>query len=426
MVMPFRIRDIKARQIFDSRGNPTVEVTMILEGGGRGTFSVPSGASRGRKEALELRDGGKFLHGKGVLRAVRNVNEVIRPALLGKDASNQFLIDKILLELDGTPNKSRIGANAILGASVSAAKATANQLGIPLYRYLGGVRAGMLPVPFMNVINGGVHAGNDLKVQEFMIVPAAFKTFKEALFAGVQVYMDLRNLLRSKYGRASTNVGDEGGFAPPMSRTREALDVLLEAISIAGYEGEVFLALDCAANEFYDKERGKYIIDGVERNSGELIDFYKDLISVYPIVSIEDPFHEGDWESLAEFTREMGNRIQIVGDDFFVSNPEFLRKGIELGAANALLLKVNQIGTLTEALEAADLAMKSGYSVMVSHRSGETTDSFIADLAVALNSGQIKTGAPARGERVAKYNRLLEIEEELGPTARFPSLSRGI
>ncbi|MCD6348670.1 MAG: phosphopyruvate hydratase, partial [Candidatus Korarchaeota archaeon] len=238
-------------------------------------------------------------------------------------------------------------------------------------------------------------------------------------------YMDLRNLLRSKYGRASTNVGDEGGFAPPMSRTREALDVLLEAISIAGYDGEVFLALDCAANEFYDKERGKYIIDGVERNSGELIDFYKDLISVYPIVSIEDPFHEGDWESLAEFTREMGNRIQIVGDDFFVSNPEFLRKGIELGAANALLLKVNQIGTLTEALEAADLAMKSGYSVMVSHRSGETTDSFIADLAVALNSGQIKTGAPARGERVAKYNRLLEIEEELGPTARFPSLSRG-
>ncbi len=419
--MSFRIKDIRARQILDSRGNPTIEVTTTLEGGGKGTFSVPSGISKSEKEAVELRDGGKFLHGKGVLKAIRNVNTIIKPALLGKEALNQSFIDDILLRLDGTPNKSRLGANAILGVSISVAKASSNQLNVPLYRYLGGIDSNILPVPFMNIINGGMHAGDRLSIQEFLIVPSNFRSFKEALLAGVQIYMDLRDILISKYGRSSVNVGDEGGFAPPLSKTEDALELLLKAIELAGYEGEVFLAIDCAANEFYMGEKDKYVIDGMEVSPEELIDFYKELISKYPIVSIEDPFQENDWESLSDLTRELGSKIQIVGDDFFASNPRLLKKGIEMKAANALLLKVNQIGTLTEAIEAAKLAKRNKYSVMVSHRSGETIDPFIADFSVSLNTGQIKAGAPARGERVAKYNRLLEIEEELGPSAKFLS-----
>ncbi len=422
--MSLRIKDIRARQILDSRGNPTVEVSVLLEGGASGRFSVPSGASKGEKEALELRDGGKWLHGKGVLRAVRNVNEVIRPALIGVEATSQLYIDRIMLELDGTPNKSRLGANAILGVSVGVAKAAAAGLGIPLYRYLGGIGSRTLPIPFMNVLNGGVHAGNDLAIQEFMIVPARFESFRDALFAGVEVYMELKKQLLKKYGRTAVNVGDEGGFAPPMSKTEEALDALIGAVEEVGYAGKVVLALDCAANEFYSD--GKYRIDGRELSPPELMDFYVNLVDKYPIISIEDPFMDEDWESLSELTKRIGDKIQIVGDDYFATNPDFLRKGIEAGAANALLLKVNQIGTLSEALEASNLAFNHGYSVMVSHRSGETTDTFIADLAVALNSGQIKTGAPARGERVAKYNRLLEIEEELGPIALFPGLRRVI
>ncbi len=419
--MSFRIKDIRARQILDSRGNPTIEVTTILEGGGRGKFSVPSGISKSKKEAVELRDGGRFLHGKGVLKAVRNVNNIIRPALIGREALNQALIDSILLKLDGTPNKSRLGANAILGASVSVAKASSDQLELPLCKYLGGIEARLLPVPFMNVINGGMHAGNRLNIQEFMIVPSNFSSFKEALLAGVQVYMDLRDILISNYGRSSVNVGDEGGFAPPLSKTEDALELLLKAIERSGYEGKIFLAIDCAANEFYMSKEEKYAIDGRKMSPEELIEFYKELISKYPIVSIEDPFQEDDWSSLSEFTKVLGNKVQIVGDDFFASNPRLLKKGIEMRAANALLLKVNQIGTLTEAIEAARMAERNGYSVMVSHRSGETTDPFIADLSVGLNSGQIKSGAPARGERVAKYNRLLEIEGELGPSAQFLS-----
>ncbi len=420
--MSLRISDIRARQILDSRGNPTVEVSVLLEGGASGRFSVPSGASKGEKEALELRDGGKWLHGKGVLRAVRNINEVIRPALIGIEATSQLYIDRIMVELDGTPNKSRLGANALLGVSVAVAKAAAAGLGMPLYRYLGGVDSRTLPVPFMNVLNGGVHAGNDLAIQEFMIVPAGFKRFRDALFAGVDIYMELKQQLVRKFGRMAVNVGDEGGFAPPMSKTEEALDALIEAIEEMGYAGKVLLALDCAANEFYSN--GKYSIDGKELSPSELLDFYVDLVDSYPIVSMEDPFMDEDWGSLSELTKIMGKRIQIVGDDYFATNPKFLRRGIEAGAANALLLKVNQIGTLSEALEAANMAFSHGYAVMVSHRSGETTDAFIADLAVALNSGQIKTGAPARGERVAKYNRLLEIEDELGSIALFPGLRR--
>ncbi len=417
-----RIEDIRARQILDSRGNPTIEVLVKLENGSIGRFSVPSGASKGEKEALELRDGGKRLRGKGVLRAVRNVNEIIRPALVGMDAASQLGIDSTMIELDGTSNKSRLGANSILGVSIAVAKAASRSFGLPLYRYIGGVSARTLPVPFMNVINGGVHAGNELAIQEFMIVPARFPRFRDALLAGVEVYMELRDILMGKYGRSAVNVGDEGGFAPPMSKTHEALDALVEAIERTGYSGRVLLALDCAANEFYSN--GSYRIDGSQLSPSDLMEFYEELIDRYPIISIEDPFMDDDWESLSEFTRRVGGRIQVVGDDYFATNPSILRIGIERGAANALLLKVNQIGTLSEAIEAARMAFHSGYSVMVSHRSGETTDSFIADLSVALNSGQIKTGAPARGERVAKYNRLLEIEEELGPTALFPGLPR--
>jgi enolase len=396
--MSFRIEDIRAREVLDSRGNPTVEVTVRLEGGGLGKFSVPSGASKGKREALELRDGGKWLRGMGVVKAVRNVNEIIRPSLLGVDASIQALVDSILIQLDGTPNKSNI----------------------PLYRYLGGAFSNVLPVPLMNIINGGKHAGNDLSIQEFMIVPVNFKTFKDALFAGVSIYMELRSLLEERYGRHAINLGDEGGFAPPMKRTEEALDSLVNSIERAGFEGEVKLAIDCAASNLYAD--GKYNIDGASLTREELMSFYESIVDRYPIIAIEDPFHEEDLDSLSELTKKLGHRILLVGDDYFVSNERYLRKGIEAKAGNAILLKLNQIGTLTEAFRTASLAFRYGYKVIVSHRSGETNDPFISDLSVALNCGYIKAGAPARGERVAKYNRLLEIEEELGSVASFSQL----
>lgn len=422
--MSFKIEDVRAREVLDSRGDPTLEVFVKLEGGGSGRFSVPSGLSKGKREAVELRDGGRWLKGKGLMKAVRNVNEVIRPSLIGVDASLQQLVDEILIQLDGTPDKSRLGANSILGVSVAVAKAVADQLRIPLYRYLGGPFARLLPVPLMNVINGGRHAGNELAIQEFMIVPMSFKTFKEALFAGVQVYMELRELLREKYGRSATNLGDEGGFAPPMRNTEEALEALVKAIERAGYEGSVKLALDCAASNFYSN--GRYKLDGKEMDEGELMSFYEDLIGRYPIIGLEDPFQEDDLGSFSELTKKFGDRVLLIGDDFYVSNELYLRRGIEAKAGNALLLKVNQVGTLTESMRTAALALRSGYSVIVSHRSGDTTDAFISDLSVALNCGYIKAGAPARGERVAKYNRLLEIEEELGPTASFNPPQRGI
>ncbi|WP_456482806.1 phosphopyruvate hydratase [Methanopyrus sp.] len=416
-----KITSVKAREVLDSRGEPTVEVEVELEDGTVGRAMVPSGASTGTHEALELRDGDDRYGGKGVRRAVRNVEEIIAPEIEGLDATAQPDIDRTMIELDGTENKSHLGANAILGVSLAVARAAARSLGVPLYRYLGGPTARRLPVPFMNVINGGEHAGNELDFQEHMIVPHGFESFSEALRAGVETYHVLGELLEEEYGPTATNVGDEGGYAPPMKDMVEPLDILMEAIEEAGYAPgrEIALALDAAASEFYDEDSGTYRAYGQEYTRDELIDVYEDLVSKYPIVSIEDPLHEEDFRGFAKITEELGDKIQIVGDDLFVTNPNRLRKGIEMGAANALLLKVNQIGTLTEALEAGELALQHGYGVMVSHRSGDTEDPFIADLAVALGCGQIKTGAPARSERTAKYNRLLRIEEDLAGAAEF-------
>ncbi|WP_457614662.1 phosphopyruvate hydratase [Methanopyrus sp.] len=416
-----RIVYVKAREVLDSRGEPTVEVEVELEDGTVGRAMVPSGASTGTYEALELRDGDDRYGGKGVRRAVRNVEEIIAPEIEGLDATAQPDIDRTMIELDGTENKSHLGANAILGVSLAVTRAAAKSLGVPLYRYLGGPTARRLPVPFMNVINGGEHAGNELDFQEHMIVPHGFESFSEALRAGVETYHVLGELLEEEYGPIATNVGDEGGYAPPMKDMVEPLEVLVEAIEETGYAPgkEIALALDAAASEFYDEDSGTYRAYGQEYTRDEMIDVYRDLVSQYPIVSIEDPLHEEDFRGFAKITKELGGEIQIVGDDLFVTNPDRLRKGIGIGAANALLLKVNQIGTLTEALEAAELALQHGYGVMVSHRSGDTEDPFIADLAVALGCGQIKTGAPARSSRTAKYNRLLRIEEDLAGTAEF-------
>jgi len=416
------ISAVKAREILDSRGNPTVEVDVVLEGGVVGRASVPSGASTGKYEALELRDGEKERYGgKGVLKAVRNVNEEIAPKLVGMDATRQREIDKLLCELDGTENKSRLGANALLGVSLAVAKAAANSLGMPLYRYIGGVEARVLPCPFMNVINGGVHADNPLDIQEFMIAPLGLESFSEALRAGVETYHALKSLLKER--GESTSLGDEGGFAPQFKDAREALDFLVKAIEKAGYKpGEhIFLALDCAASELYDEESGVYKFEGEgrTRTKEELVDYYTKLVDEYPVVSIEDGFAEEDWEGWRMLTEALGERVQLVGDDLFVTNIRRLKEGIERGVANAILIKVNQIGTLSEALEAIELARKNGYSAMISHRSGETEDVTIADLSVAAGTGQIKTGAPARSERVAKYNQLLRIEEELGPAATY-------
>ena len=415
------IRTVHAREVLDSRGNPTVEVEVWLESGAFGRAIVPSGASTGKREAVELRDEDESRYlGKGVRRAVQNVNEIIAPEMEGLEASQQPDVDRALLELDGTPNKSGLGANAILGVSLAAARAAADDSGLPLYQYLGGPGSRLLPVPLMNVINGGVHADNGLDIQEFMIAPAGAGSFGEALRTGVEVYQALKKLLKDK--GLSTNVGDEGGFAPALGGNEAALDFLVQAIERAGYRpGEdVWLALDPAASEFGERGRYRLRADRVEKSSDEMVQMYESWLTRYPICSIEDGLAEDDWDGWQTLTRRLGGRIQIVGDDIFVTNPAILQEGIRKGIANAILVKLNQIGTLTETLETVELAKRAGYGTIISHRSGETEDAFVADLAVAVNAGQIKTGSLARGERTAKYNQLLRIEEELGAGAAWP------
>jgi enolase len=411
------IEALAAREILDSRGNPTVEVEIQLEDGTQARAAVPSGASTGAFEAAELRDGGKRYLGKGVEKAIAFVNEEIAPEIIGFDAQDQRLIDDAMIALDGTKNKSRMGANAILGASLAVAKASAESADLSLFRYLGGPNAHVLPVPMMNILNGGAHADTNVDIQEFMIAPIGAPTFRESLRWGAEIYHALKSVLK-KRGLA-TSVGDEGGFAPNLESNRAALDLILEAIEIAGYKPgkEIALAMDVAATEFHDN--GKYTFEGASKISAEMIAYYTSLVDAYPIVSIEDPLNEEDWAGWTDMTKSLGSRIQIVGDDLFVTNPERLARGIAGGTANALLVKVNQIGTLTETIDAVEMAHRANYRSMMSHRSGETEDTTIADLAVALNCGQIKTGAPARTERVAKYNQLLRIEEELAEGARF-------
>ena len=409
----FDIYDIKAREVIDSRGNPTVEVEVLTAGGGYGSAIVPSGASTGTHEAVELRDKDLRFGGKGVLLAVDNVNSIIKPELIGYDSRMQREIDIIMRELDNTENKGKLGANAILAVSLAVAKAAADTASLPLYKYIGGCNSYVMPVPMMNVLNGGEHAGNELDFQEFMIMPVGADSIAEAIRMCAETYHTLKKVILEKYGKDAVNVGDEGGFAPPVNDIREALDLLNNAVKNAGYEDKIVFALDCAASEFYDAEKGKYVVKGNDMTTDELIELYKEIVNEYPIASIEDPLHEEDFEGFATITKELKG-IQIVGDDLFVTNTKRLKEGIKSGAGNALLLKVNQIGTLSESIDAANLAFRNGYGVVVSHRSGESEDSTIADLSVALNAGQIKTGAPARGERTAKYNQLIRIEEELG------------
>ena len=409
------IEDVMAREILDSRGNPTLEVEVLLMEGERGIAAVPSGASTGVHEAVELRDGDKSRYGgKGVLTAVNNVNAAIRDTLIGLDASDQGTLDQLMIELDGTPNKGSLGANAILGVSLALAKAAANALQQPLYRYLGGVSAHVLPVPMMNILNGGKHADNSTDMQEYMVLPVGAPTFREALRMGAEVYQGLKKVLHGK--KLNTNVGDEGGFAPSLGSNREALEVIVAAIETAGYKPgvDIFLGMDPAASEFY--ENGKYALarEGRILSSKEMIDLYEQWIGEYPIITIEDGLAEDDWDGWAQLRQRLGDRIQLVGDDLFVTNTARLKRGIQERAANSILIKLNQIGTLTETLEAIEMAKRASFSAVVSHRSGETEDTTIADLVVATNAGQIKTGAPARSERVAKYNRLLVIEDELG------------
>ncbi|MBE9513644.1 MAG: phosphopyruvate hydratase [Chloroflexi bacterium] len=416
MTEAYRVTGVKGREIIDCRGTPTVEVDVWVNDVLRGRAGVPSGRSVGSYEACELRDGGSRHDGFGVLQAVKNVNELIGPEIIGMDVTEQRKLDRLMIELDGTPNKSKLGANAILGVSLAAAKAAASSLGIPLYRYINA-SAHILPVPMMNLVNGGKLSSNDLDFQEFIMMPVGAETFSQALQITTEVNSKLRALLANRYGKLAINVGDEGGCVPPITSVREALDVLQEAVGQTPWEDRIVYALDVAATHLYDKNTKKYTIEGKQLSSKDVIDLFRDLVSRYPIVSIEDPLDEDDFDGFAAITRELG--IQIVGDDLFVTNSQRLRKGIEMGAANALLWKVNQIGTLTEALDAASLAFKSGYGVVVSERSGETEDSIIADLVVALNAGQIKTGAPVRSERTGKYNELLRIEEELGSSATY-------
>ena len=412
------IEQVAAREILDSRGNPTVEVEIALIDGTIARAAVPSGASTGEHEAVELRDGGTRYGGKGVQKAVEAVLDEIAPAVIGLAADDQRLVDQALLDLDGTPDKSRLGANAILGVSLAVAKSAAESAGLPLFRYLGGPNAHILPVPMLNILNGGAHADTGVDVQEFMVAPIGAPNFKEALRWGAEVYHALKAVLKKK--GLSTGLGDEGGFAPDVAGTRAALDLICSAIESAGLKpgADVALALDVAATEFYTAAEG-YSFEKQTRTSAELTEFYAALLDNYPLVSIEDPLDENDWDGWVNLTTAIGDRVQIVGDDLFVTNPERIEEGIDRGAANALLVKVNQIGTLTETLDAVALAHNSGYRTMMSHRSGETEDTFIADLVVAVGSGQIKTGAPARSERVAKYNQLLRIEETLGDAARF-------
>ena len=412
------IYDVYAREVLDSRGNPTVEVEVTLESGISGRAIVPSGASTGEREALELRDGDpKRYKGKGVTKAVDNVNKAIAPEIEGLDVVDQAYIDNLLIEMDGTENKSNFGANAILGVSMACARAASDYVDLPLYQYIGGIRGRELPVPMMNVINGGAHAQNSLDVQEFMIVPAGADCFKEALRMGAEVFHTLKGILKDK--GYSTGVGDEGGFAPQIKSTKETLDTLITAIQKAGYKPgkDILLALDVAASELYKK--GKYHIDGNVWDSGKLIDFYDSLIQKYPIISIEDGFAQNDWKGWQAFTDRCASKIQIVGDDVFVTNPIIFMEGIKKGIANSILIKLNQIGTVTETLTTIEIAKRAGYTCVISHRSGEAEDSFIADLAVATNAGQIKTGSASRSERIAKYNQLLRIEDEMGDLALF-------
>ena len=419
------IINVHARQILDSRGNPTVEVDVTTENGIMGRAAVPSGASTGEHEAVELRDGGDTYMGKGVLKAVSNVNDVIAPELIGFDIFEQNQIDEIMISLDGTNNKSKLGANAILGVSLAVAKAAAMESGQPLYRYIGGVNANTLPVPMMNILNGGSHADNAIDFQEFMVMPAGAASFSESLRMGTQIFHNLKSVLKAK--GLSTNVGDEGGFAPNLRSNVEAVEIVLQAIEKAGFRpGEdVFIAMDAASSEFYDEEKGLYVFKkstGDELTSSQMADYWKDWVSKYPIKSIEDGMQEDDWDGWKLMTEYVGDKIQIVGDDLFVTNVERLQKGIDEQIANALLVKVNQIGSLTETINAVDLCHRNKYKSVMSHRSGETEDSTIADLAVALNTGQIKTGSASRSDRMAKYNQLLRIEEQLGESAYFPGL----
>ena len=415
------IISVRAREILDSRGNPTVEVEVALESGVMGRAGLPSGASTGEREALELRDGDKSRYlGKGVLKAVAHVNEIIAPELIGWEASDQVGIDKKLLELDGTDFKTKLGANALLGVSLACAKAAAEDAGLPLYQYIGGANAKELPLPMMNILNGGEHADNNVDIQEFMIMPSGASSFKEALRMGAEIFHNLKKVLSAK--GYNTAVGDEGGFAPDLKSNEEALQVIVEAIEAAGYKAgeDVLLALDVAASELY--KDGKYILENEaqpEKTAADMVALYEDLISRYPIISIEDGLAENDWDGWKLMTEKLGDKIQIVGDDLFVTNTKILKEGIDKGIANSILIKVNQIGTLTETLEAIEMAKRAGYTAVVSHRSGETEDTTIADLAVATNSGQIKTGSLCRSDRVAKYNQLLRIEDELDSTAVF-------
>ncbi|OGU58065.1 MAG: phosphopyruvate hydratase [Ignavibacteria bacterium GWF2_33_9] len=422
--METAIYDVWSREILDSRGNPTLECEVVLEDGSFGKAAVPSGASTGENEAVELRDGDNSRYGgKGVLKAVENINEVIADQIEGLDATDQHQIDAVLVSLDGTENKSKLGANATLGVSIAAAKAAADYFGMPLYRYIGGIQARYLPIPMMNILNGGKHADNNVDIQEFMIAPVGATTFAEALQMGTEVYHALRKVLKDK--GYNTSIGDEGGFAPSLKSNEEALDVIMEAITAAGYEPkeDIMLAIDVAASEMY--EDGKYKMfksTGELRTSDEMIEWYDELCHKYPIYSIEDGLGENDWEGWAKLTDKLGDDIQIVGDDIFVTNPQFLDRGMEEGCANSILIKLNQIGTLTETIETVELAKSFGYTTIISHRSGETDDVTIADLAVALNARQIKTGAPARTDRVAKYNQLLRIEEELDSAAIYAGI----
>lgn len=422
-MMPIII-DVYAREVMDSRGNPTIEVEVVTDSGAFGRAIVPSGASTGEREALELRDGDndRFL-GKGVEQAVENVNEIIADAIIGMDVRDQNLIDHLMIELDGTPDKSKLGANAILGVSMAAAYAAADFYGMPLYKYLGGFNAKALPVPMMNVINGGSHADSSVDFQEFMIMPVGAPTLKEAVRWGAEVFHALKKVLKAK-GHI-TAVGDEGGFAPNLSSNEEPLEVIMEAIKAAGYKPgeEIALAMDVAASEFYDVEKNVYVwkkSGGAVKTTDEMIDFYEELIKKYPIVSLEDGLGERDWDGWKKLTDRLGDKIQIVGDDLFVTNPKILQEGIDKGIANSILIKVNQIGTLTETFDAMEMARKAGYTSVVSHRSGETEDVTIADIAVAFNAGQIKTGSLSRTDRLAKYNQLIRIEDELGDIALFP------
>lgn len=416
------IESVYAREVLDSRGNPTVEVEVVLESGAMGRAIVPSGASTGAFEAVELRDGDKSRYiGKGTQKAVDNVNEIIAEALEGMDAFDQPGIDAIMIDLDGTKNKGKLGANAILGVSMAVARAASDELGLPLFQYIGGVNAKQLPVPMMNIINGGEHADNNVDVQEFMILPVGAKSFKEALRMGAEVFHSLKKVLGEK--GLACGVGDEGGFAPNLSSNRAALELIVEAIQKAGYKpgDDVRLGLDVAASEMYNKETKKYVLagEGKELTAEQMVDLYEDWAKNFPIVTIEDGLDEEDWDGWRILTERLGNKIQLVGDDLFVTNTERLERGIEAGVANSILIKVNQIGTITETLDAIEMAKRAGYTAVISHRSGETEDTTIADLAVAVNAGQIKTGAPSRTDRVAKYNQLLRIEEMVGECSRY-------